>query len=193
MSPPGGDPSRADDVVTPSSGDDWTALIGHGLPLAEVSSWVVRPDCGAVVVFTGTARDHSDGRPGVERLTYEAYESEVVPRLDGVAREMRRRWAVGRVALLHRVGVVPIGEAAVVVAVSAAHRDEAFAAARFGIDAVKASVPIWKREQWRDGEHWGLGSRPVDDATLVGVDGVSSDAVPSDVAPLDVVGQDVRA
>jgi molybdopterin synthase catalytic subunit len=123
----------------------------------DASAWVVRPDCGAVVTFTGTARDHAPGREGVERLEYEAYESEAERRLAAVADELRGRWPeVGRVALWHRVGVVPIGEAAVVVALSAPHRDAAFEAARFGIDAIKASVPIWKRETWRDGESWGL-------------------------------------
>jgi molybdopterin synthase catalytic subunit len=110
-----------------------------------------------VVTFLGTARDHAPGRDGVERLEYEAYETEAEARLESVAEEIRRRWVtVGRIALLHRSGVVAIGDPAVVVAVSAPHRDEAFEAARFGIDAIKASVPIWKRETWRDGESWGL-------------------------------------
>lgn len=165
-------------------GDDWTGLVGADLPRPEVSDWVVRRDCGAVVVFTGTARDHSEGRPGVELLTYEAYESEALRRLDDVAAEIRRRWTVGRVALLHRVGEVPIGEVAVVVAVSAPHRDEAFAAARFGIDAVKGSVPIWKRERWRGGDDWGLGSM---DVTAV------ADVVDVAGAECVVAGRDVPA
>lgn len=144
-------------------GDDWTDLVDGVLPGPEAADWVVRPDCGAVVVFTGTARDHADGRPGVDLLAYEAYEAQVVPRLREVVAEARRRWpSLGRVALLHRVGEVPVGDAAVVVAVSAPHRDAAFDAARFGIDAVKSSVPIWKRERWQGGEDWGLGSRPVE-------------------------------
>lgn len=107
--------------------------------------------------FVGTARDHSSGRPEVEVLEYEAYEEQVTPRLDRIVDEIRARWPdAGRVALLHRVGVVPVTEAAVVVVVAAPHRDVAFAAARFGIDALKATVPIWKRERWRGGESWGL-------------------------------------
>lgn len=143
-------------------GDDWTALVSGPLPLGAAHEWAVRPDCGAVVMFTGTARDHADGRDGVSLLAYEAYESQVVPRLDAVVEEIRRRWpTVGRVALVHRVGEVSIGEAAVVVVVSAPHRAEAFDAARFGIDAVKASVPIWKRERWDGGEDWGLGTQDL--------------------------------
>jgi molybdopterin synthase catalytic subunit len=144
-------------VNPPETDDTWVGLSPDPLPSEVAAAWVVRPDCGAVVTFCGTARDHAPGRDGVERLEYEAYESQAVTKLAGVAIELRERWAdVGRVALLHRVGVVPIAEAAVVVAVSAPHRDAAFAAARFGIDAIKASVPLWKRETWRGGESWGL-------------------------------------
>jgi molybdopterin synthase catalytic subunit len=121
-------------------------------------------------LFSGTARDHAPGRPGVERLEYEAYEEQVEPRLRAIAAEVRARWpVVGRIAMLHRTGVVPVGESAVVVAVSAPHREEAFAAARFCIDAVKASVPIWKRETWDGGEAWGTDASELVDARDVGV------------------------
>jgi molybdopterin synthase catalytic subunit len=107
------------------------------------------------VCFTGTARDHSAGRSEVTMLTYEAWEEVAVGRLASVAAELRRRWpAVGRVALVHRTGDVSVGEAAVVVVVSAPHRGDAFDAARFGIDAVKATVPLWKREHWSGGADW---------------------------------------
>ena len=115
------------------------------------------PECGAVVQFSGTARDHSVDRPGVDLLEYEAYEEVVEPRLGAIASEMRRRWDdLGRIALLHRVGPVAVGDPAVVVAVSSPHRDSAFEAARFAIDTLKATVPIWKRERWQGGESWGL-------------------------------------
>lgn len=109
------------------------------------------------MVFNGTARDHSTGRTDVSVLEYEAYEEQVVPRLRTLALEARTRWPdAGRIALLHRIGAVPVTESAVVVAVGAPHRDVAFAAARFCIDTLKATVPIWKREVWADGESWGL-------------------------------------
>ena len=115
------------------------------------------PGCGAVVQFSGTARDHSVDRPGVDRLEYEAYGEVVEPRLDAIVSEMRRRWDdLGRIAVLHRVGSVAVGDPAVVVAVSAPHRDAAFEAARFAIDTLKTTVPIWKRERWQGGESWGL-------------------------------------
>lgn len=150
------------------------------LPLAAAASWVVRPACGAVVSFAGTSRDHSGGdRTGVTVLEYEAYDAQVVPRLAAVAAELRRRWpVVGRVALLHRVGEVRVGEASVVVAVSAPHRGEAFAAARFGIDAVKATVPIWKKEVWSSGAAWALDAHPIADLATFGVDHADPPAGP---------------
>jgi molybdopterin synthase catalytic subunit len=140
-------------------------LSDASLPVAEASAWAVRPDCGGLVTFSGTARDHAAGRPDVTSLTYEAYESQAVPRLRAVADEARERWpAIGRIALLHRTGTLAIGESAVVVAVSAPHRDEAFAGARFCIDTLKQTVPIWKREAWSGGESWGLDAQHIVDA-----------------------------
>ena len=104
----------------PLHDETWLGLDAGPLPVEAASAWVVRPDCGAVVLFSGTARDHSAGRPGVHRLEYEAYEEQVVVRLRAIADVIRQRWpSVGRIALLHRVGEVAIGESAVVVAVSA--------------------------------------------------------------------------
>mgnify|MGYP003450923385 CR=1 FL=1 len=133
--------------------------------MAEATAWAVQPDCGGLVLFSGTARDHADGRPGVEKLEYEAYESQVVPRLQAVADEARARWPVlGRLALLHRVGVLEVGDSAVVVVATAPHREEAFAAARFCIDTLKRAVPIWKRETWAEGSSWGLEAQHIVDA-----------------------------
>ncbi len=118
--------------------------------------WCVRPHCGAVVLFSGTVRDHADGRDDVERLEYEAYDEMVVPKLSEIVDETRARWPdIGRIVLVHRVGSLELGESSVVTAVSAPHRPEAFAAARFAIDALKVSVPVWKREVWSDGADWG--------------------------------------
>ena len=144
--------------------DTWLGLGSDVLPVDEVTGWVGRPDCGAVVVFCGNARDHSDGRVGVTALEYEAYESQVVPRLAGVAAEARSRWpTLARIAMLHRVGPLAIGEAAVVVAVSSPHRDVAFEACRWCIDSLKSTVPIWKRETWDGGESWGLDAQHMTD------------------------------
>jgi molybdopterin synthase catalytic subunit len=138
------------------AGDTWVGLTEESLPVGAVTDWAVRPDCGALVLFVGTVRDSSEGRPGVSRLAYEAYPEQVEPRLRAVADDARARWPLGRVALLHRQGELGLGEAAVVVAVTSPHRPEAFAAARFCIDTLKATVPIWKHETWDGGEGWGL-------------------------------------
>ncbi|HUZ09465.1 MAG TPA: molybdenum cofactor biosynthesis protein MoaE [Acidimicrobiales bacterium] len=143
-------------VSPPASGDDWIGLLRTALPVDETSRWAVVPGCGAVVTFNGTVRDHSDGREGVTDLFYEAYEEQVGPRLAELADAARRRWPdIGRVVLLHRVGLLRVTDTAVVVAVSTPHRSEAFDAARYCIDTLKATVPIWKRESWQGGEAWG--------------------------------------
>ena len=91
----------------PAAGHDWLALTGEELPIGAAYDWVVRPDCGAVVVFSGTVRDHAEGRSGVTSLTYEAYEEHVLSRLERIAEELRRRWPdVGRVVLWHRTGSI---------------------------------------------------------------------------------------
>src|SRR5688500_12100905 len=112
--------------------EKWIALTSDPLPVAEVHAWLVTPECGGQVVFTGTVRDHADGRDDVVGLEYEAYEEVAVQRMEAVVEELRVRWPeAGRVALLHRVGRLDLGDVAVVVGVAAGHRDEAFAAARF--------------------------------------------------------------
>ncbi|MCU1491473.1 MAG: molybdopterin synthase large subunit MoaE [Acidimicrobiaceae bacterium] len=145
-------------VMAPPLGDrmDWLGLSPESLPVAEALAWAsALPGDGAVVCFCGNVRDHAPGRPSVERLHYEAYSEGVERVLGELAGEARRRWpALGRLALLHRLGTLAVGEAAVVVIASAPHREEAFAAARWAIDAVKERAPIWKYETWSGGEGW---------------------------------------
>lgn len=156
-------------VHPPDDGDEWLGITGATLPIGDLYEWCVRPDCGAVVLFSGTVRDHAEGRTDVTALEYEAYEEMVVPKLREIAAETRARWAdVGRIALVHRVGRLALGESSVVVAVSSPHRPEAFQAARFAIDALKVSVPVWKREIWADGSDWGTNAADLIDAADVG-------------------------
>lgn len=146
----------------PVTGDDWLGLAASPLPAGAALDWAARPGCGAVVLFSGTVRDHAEGRPGVSQLEYEAYAEQVRPRLERIAGEARRRWpGIGRVVLLHRTGTLAVGECSVLVVVSAPHRGEAFDAARWAIDAVKSTVPIWKRETWAGGSDWGTGARSL--------------------------------
>lgn len=119
-------------------------------------AWAVLPECGALVMFAGTVRDHADGRPGVTMLEYEAYEEQVEPRLRAIAGEARAQWPeLARLVLLHRVGPLQLTEMSVLVVASTPHRSEAFSVARWCIDTVKSTVPIWKRESWSGGSDWG--------------------------------------
>lgn len=155
-------------VLPPADGDNWLGLTDAELPIGTLYDWCVRPDCGAVVLFSGTARDHAEGRTDVRHLEYEAYEEMVVPKLQEIADEVRVRWPdVGRIVLIHRVGRLGLGDSSVVVCVSAPHRAEAFAASRFAIDALKVSVPVWKREVWEGGSDWGTNAADLVDASEV--------------------------
>ena len=143
--------------LTPPAGDDWIGVGTAPLPVDAVWRWAILPRCGGIVTFLGTVRDHSEGRPGVTSLEYEAYVEQVAPRLIEVAGAARARCGeIGRLALLHRVGRLEVEEASVVVAASTPHRAEAFAAAQFCIDTLKLTVPIWKRETWSGGTDWTL-------------------------------------
>jgi molybdopterin synthase catalytic subunit len=142
----------------------WIELRPGVLPVGEILDWVQLPGCGAVDLFCGTVRDHSQGRDGVERLEYEAYDAYVVPRFEEIATEARRRWPeIGRLAIVHRTGNLSVGDVSVVVAVSTPHRSEAFEATQFCIDTLKATAPIWKREVWEDGADWGLCAHELTD------------------------------
>jgi molybdopterin synthase catalytic subunit len=151
------------------AGEEWIELSREPIAVPEVLAWVIQPGCGAVDLFCGTVRDHSEGRPGVEVLEYEAYETVVVPRFTEIAHEARRRWPeIGRLAIMHRVGRLAVGEISVVVAVSTPHRATAFNAIRWCIDTLKATVPIWKREVWDDGADWGLDAHELTDVADAG-------------------------
>ena len=123
------------------------------LHVARVLSAVGDPAAGAIVVFTGTTRRTNAGRR-VVRLEYEAHETMAIREMRRLAAEAKRRWRLKKVAMVHRVGLVPVGEPSVVIAVSAGHREEAFAAGRWLIDRLKEIVPIWKKERYRDGAVW---------------------------------------
>jgi molybdopterin synthase catalytic subunit len=152
-------------VIEPPSARDWVGLTDEPLPIDRVNTWATTPGSGAVVCFLGVVRDHAEGRDGVTGLSYEAYADVATRRLEEVAAETRRRWPeVERLALLHRVGDLALSEASVVVVASSPHRAEAFEAARFAIDTLKETVPIWKREHWSEGSEWSAAAhdaRPV--------------------------------
>ncbi len=114
----------------------------------------VRTDAdGAVVVFKGVARKYSRGRE-VVHLEYEAYPEMAEKVMAEIGDEVTTKWSVSKVAIVHRTGVLKIGEASVVIAVSTPHRGEAFAACQYAIDRLKQVVPVWKKEVWSDGSRW---------------------------------------
>jgi molybdopterin synthase catalytic subunit len=150
------------DMFEKSDDSVWVGIGDAPIPVAEAMQWASQPGCGAVVTFCGTVRDFSAGRPDVTSLEYEAYTGVAQRRLREVADAARTRWPeVRRVALLHRVGTLNVGDVAVVVVASSAHRNEAFAAAQFSIDTLKETVPIWKRETWAHGREWALDPHPL--------------------------------
>lgn len=145
---------------------DWVDFTDDAIPVGEVLAWAERRECGAIATFSGTVREHSEGRPPIVAVEYDAYREHLGSRLGAIAGEARRRWIdLGRIALIHRLGRLEVGEASIFIAVSAPHRKEAFEAARYLIDTVKTSAPIWKCEFWEGGSDWAR-----DDHDLVDVE-----------------------
>jgi molybdopterin synthase catalytic subunit len=117
-------------------------------------SAAVRTDAdGAVVEFRGVARRQSGGRE-VVRLEYDAYPEMAEKVMAQIGDEVAQRWPEAKVAIVHRTGVLEIGQTSVVIAAASPHRGEAFAACQYTIDRVKQTVPIWKKEVWSDGSAW---------------------------------------
>lgn len=149
-------------LIPPVSGGDGSihvAICEEPLSLEGITSRVRSPRAGATVTFQGTTRD-------VDHLDYEAYAEMAAERIEAILREMVERHGLEAAAAEHRVGTVPLAEPSVIVAVSAAHREEAFAGAREAIDRIKAEAPIWKREAGADGEgEWVEGTAPAERAS----------------------------
>jgi molybdopterin synthase catalytic subunit len=128
------------------------------IDIAAVVEEVGRPDSGSTVLFMGTVRDHSGARSGVTHLEYEVYAELVEPKIREIVDDAAGRWPILNAVVEHRSGTVSLGEVSVAVAVSSAHREDAFAAARFIIDELKTRAPIWKKEHWPGGSEWSAGS-----------------------------------
>lgn len=120
----------------------------------------VRQDAdGAIATFAGVVRDTSLGRE-TEHLVYDAYRPMALKKMAEIGDEMRARWEIDRVGILHRVGRLEIGEISVLIVISAPHRGAALEACHYAIDRLKETVPIWKKEVWTDGESWKGGETP---------------------------------
>lgn len=123
------------------------------IDLQELVSYVTAPEAGAIATFIGTSRNHNEGRK-VIALDYDGYPEMAEKQLARIGEAARSKWQICRIAIVHRLGPVQITEASVMIAVSAAHRDAAFAACRFAIEEIKKTVPIWKKEVFEGGEVW---------------------------------------
>lgn len=123
------------------------------IDLDELIRSVSDPEAGAIVPFIGTTRNQNEGRK-VIALDYEAYPEMAEKELARIGADAAKKWPICRMAIVHRIGPVQIGEASVIIAVSSAHRDAAFAASRFAIEEIKKTVPIWKKEVFEGGEVW---------------------------------------
>lgn len=127
------------------------AITTDVLDVVAVEAAVNWPGAGAILTFSGVTRNNFDGRP-VTGLHYEAYEPMAVSVMTEIQQEIVARWPGARVAMVHRIGELAVGEVSVIISVSTPHRDAAYGASRFAIDTLKERVPIWKKERYADGD-----------------------------------------
>jgi molybdopterin converting factor subunit 1 len=135
------------------------ALVRTPIDAPEIVTQLKAPRDGAVVVFEGIVRNHSGSRSTLY-LEYEAYEAMALSKMHEIGAQMREKFPIRRFAMIHRLGRLEIGETSVLIVVCSAHRAAAFEACRFGIDTLKRTVPIWKKEFFRDGAVWAEGEIP---------------------------------
>lgn len=129
------------------------AITPYPLDLRAIEAAVTWPGAGAILSFSGVARDSFEGRP-VHGLDYEAWPEMALPVLAQIRDEVAERWPGARLAIVHRTGRLAIGEPSVILTVATPHRGDAYEASRYAIDELKARVPIWKKERYADGEAW---------------------------------------
>lgn len=139
--------------IEDSSLEDVVEIVDSSLEMGKYVDAVRDAGAGAISTFAGTTRDTFQGRKVME-LRYEAYKPMALLEMKKICESARNRWSLIRVAIAHRLGIVPIGEESVFIAVSSAHRKDALDACQFLIDELKATVPIWKKEVYSTGEAW---------------------------------------
>jgi MoaE-MoaD fusion protein len=128
-------------------------LIHERIDIQKVIESLQKPEDGALVVFEGVVRNHSQDK-AVRFLEYDAYESMALKKLEEVGSRAKSEYAIRDIAIVHRLGHMNVGECSIVIAVASAHRGPAFDACRFAIDTIKEVAPIWKKEFYEDGEIW---------------------------------------
>jgi molybdopterin synthase catalytic subunit len=132
-------------------------IVSNTIDREAVLSFVASPAAGSLVTFDGRVRDHARGKRVVS-IFYEAYEPMALRELAEIRRQAMERWPLTEVGIVHRIGHLELEETSVFIAVSSPHRNEGFEACRFIIDTIKARVPIWKKEFYKDGDVWVDGS-----------------------------------
>ena len=133
-------------------------IVREDILTEEIVASLKAAEDGAVVVFEGIARNHSRGKQTLH-LEYEAYQSMALAKMREISDHVQRHFEIDRLAIVHRLGRIEIGETSVLIAVSSAHRAAAFNACRYGIDTLKRTVPIWKKEFFADGAVWSQGEK----------------------------------
>jgi molybdopterin synthase catalytic subunit len=142
--------------VSGGAGDDFCRLTRKPIPTQDLAQRLMVAQDGAVVIFEGIVRDNSHGKKTLY-LEYEAYEPMALRKMEEIGDEVKQKFSIDRVGMIHRLGKLEIGETSVAIIVTSAHRRAAFEACHFAIDRLKQIVPIWKKEYFEDGAVWAEG------------------------------------
>ncbi|KAL2779716.1 molybdopterin synthase catalytic subunit large subunit MOCS2B [Daubentonia madagascariensis] len=143
------EPSRRDTDEVGEKSKEIIKFTAEKLSVDEVSQLVISPLCGAVSLFVGTTRNNFEGKKVIS-LEYEAYLPMAENEVRKICSEIRQKWPVKHIAVFHRLGLVPVSEASIIIAVSSAHRAASIEAVNYAIDNLKAKVPIWKKEMYEE-------------------------------------------
>jgi molybdopterin synthase catalytic subunit len=144
--------------VSGGAGEDFWRLTRDAIPTNDLARQLKAPEDGAVVVFEGIVRDNSRGKKTIY-LEYEAYEPMALQKMDEIIHEVKQKFSIDRLGMIHRLGKIEIGESSVAIIVTSAHRRAAFEACHYAIDRLKQIVPIWKKEYFEDGAVWAEGEQ----------------------------------
>lgn len=156
LPPVSGGSSQLNSVIPPAAHRPCAALVHQPIDTQALLAGIKQPDDGAAIIFEGVVRNHTRGRRTLY-LDYEAYPEMALKQMEGLAQQALSQFSVRDVALAHRLGRLQIGETSVAIVVVSAHRSAAFEACRWLIDALKRTVPIWKKEYFEDGAVWADG------------------------------------
>lgn len=150
----GSSPERGDFIAVQEEPEGHLfALTSSAIDSQAWARKLQKPEDGAVIIFDGVVRNNTKGRP-TRYLEYECYEGMALAQMVRIGREIAEQWSIGRIAMIHRLGKLAVGEASVAIIVTAPHRKAAFEAAFEGINRLKRETPIWKKEFFEDGEVW---------------------------------------